>query len=139
MSDQTVTVRKVLPASREEVFDAWLDAEGMRKWMCPGPVTSCEAVMEPRLGGRFRIVMKAPNAEIVNAGEIRVLERPSKLAFSWVSSRWGNEETLVTIELHERPSGCELILTHERVPAGHPVDQLRQGWSQILEKLGNYL
>ena len=33
MSGQTVIIRRVLPASCEEVFDAWLDAVGMREWM----------------------------------------------------------------------------------------------------------
>jgi len=33
MSGQTVVVRKRLPATCEEVFEAWLDAEGMRRWM----------------------------------------------------------------------------------------------------------
>jgi uncharacterized protein YndB with AHSA1/START domain len=65
MTGQTVTIRKILPASREEVFDAWLDPEGMRRWMCPGPVTSAEVTLEPRVGGRFRIVMSAPNATFV--------------------------------------------------------------------------
>lgn len=54
MSGQTVVVRKRLPATCEEVFDAWLDAEGMRRWMwrwmCPGPVTGCEVTMETRVG-----------------------------------------------------------------------------------------
>src|ERR1700733_10754482 len=118
MSGQTVIIRKMLPASREEVFDAWLDAEGMSEWMRPGPVTSCEVVLEPRVGGNFRIVMTAPNAEYVNTGEFRVFDRPSKL-----ESRWEHQETLVTVELHERETQCELVLTHERFPQEHSARQ----------------
>lgn len=36
MNGQSITVRKIFAASPEEVFDAWLDPEGMREWMCPG-------------------------------------------------------------------------------------------------------
>lgn len=135
MKSQTVTLRKTLRASREEVFDAWLNAEGMREWMCPGPVTRSEVELEPRVGGQFQIVMSAPNAEIVNRGEFRVLERPTRLEFTWISSRWSDEETLITIELHERDGLCELVLTHDRFPLAHSTEQLRTGWGQILEKL----
>jgi uncharacterized protein YndB with AHSA1/START domain len=136
---QTVKIRKLLPASCEEVFDAWLDTDGMCRWMCPGPVTGCEVTLEPRVGGHFRIVMSAPGAQLVHTGEFRVLDRPSRLEFTWVSSRMDHQETLVTIELHEREDKCELVLTHQRVPQEHPAGQLGQGWNQILEKLGNYL
>ena len=139
MNDLTVTVRKILPASREEVFDAWLDAEGMREWMCPGPVTSSEVTLEPRVGGNFRIVMMARNAQFVNTGEFRVLDRPARLQFTWLSSRWEYQETLVTVELFSRESQCELVLTHERFPVKHSSTQLAAGWSQILEKLRSRL
>jgi uncharacterized protein YndB with AHSA1/START domain len=139
MTHATVTIRKKLPASREEVFDAWLDAEGMRQWMRPGSVADCEAVLDPRVGGRFRIVMKAPGAEYVNHGEFLLLERPSKLVFTWISSRWANQETLVTVELHARGPECELVLTHERFPTEYSVQQLETGWGQILEKLSGYI
>jgi uncharacterized protein YndB with AHSA1/START domain len=129
----------MLPASCEEVFDAWLDAVGMREWMRPGAVTSCEVALEPRVGGHFRIVMKAPGAEFVNTGEFRALDRPGKLQFTWVSSRWAYKETLVTVELHPREAHCELVLTHERFPRDHSAGQLVQGWTQILEMLGNHL
>ncbi len=130
-----MTVRKLLAASREEVFDAWLDAEGMREWMRPGPVTECDAVLEPRVGGRFRIVMTTAGARIVNTGEFRVLERPERLQFTWISSRWGPQETLVTVELFERDAQCELKLTHERFPAEHSPKQLSVGWTVMLDKL----
>ena len=135
MSGQTVTIRKTLPASCEEVFDAWLDAGGMQQWMCPGLVTGCEVALEPRVGGQFRIVMTVPGETFVNTGVFRVLERPSRLQFSWVSSRWAHQETLVTVELHPRGAQCELVLTHERFPVEHSAVQLVKGWTQMLEKL----
>ena len=92
-----------------------------------------------RVGGRFRIVMTGPGVEVVNAGEFRVLDRPSKLVFTWVSSRWGEQETLVTIELQARADECELVLTHKRFPVGHSVEELLGGWGQILEKMGGHL
>jgi uncharacterized protein YndB with AHSA1/START domain len=135
MIGQTVTVRKFLPASREEVFDAWLDAEGMRQWMCPGPVTSAEVTLDPRVGGQFRIVMTAPRAEFINTGEFLLLDRPAILKFTWISSRMANEETLVTVELFPRGQECELVLTHERVPPKHSARELEYGWGTIIEKL----
>lgn len=139
MNHQTVTVRRVIDASREEVFDAWLDAEGMREWMCPGPVTRCDATMDPRPGGRFRIVMHGPDITVVNTGEFRVLERPAKLQFTWASSRWGLEETLITIDLLQREARCELVLTHERFPADQSSAQLQGGWGRILGLLADHL
>lgn len=135
MSLQTVTVRRMLPASREEVFDAWLDAEGMGEWMRPGPVTNCSVTLDPRPGGRFRIEMTAPGGPILNTGEFRILDRPAKLQFTWVSSRWANQETLVTVELFPRDEQCELVLTHERFPTEYSTAQLSGGWTRMLDKL----
>ena len=135
MNGQTVTIRKVLSASCEEVFDAWLDADGMSEWMRPGPVTACDVTLDPRVGGHFRIIMNAPGAQWVNTGEFHILDRPTKLQFTWISSRWDNQETLVTLELRPREAQCELVLTHERFPAAHSADQLLHGWTRILDML----
>ncbi|WGS53331.1 SRPBCC domain-containing protein [Paraburkholderia sp. D15] len=145
MSGQTVQVKRVLPASREEVFDAWLDPEGMREWMLPGTVKRCDVMLEPRVGGRFHIFMASARVEYVHSGEYRVLERPSKLVFTWVSSRMAQQETLVTVELFERGQGdgggeqCEIVLTHERVPLDHSGKGLGVGWKQMLDKLAQRL
>ncbi len=139
MTTQTVTIRRTLQASCEEVFDAWLDAEGMPLWMCPGPVTASEVDLDPRVGGRFQIVMLAPHERFVNTGEFLVLDRPSRLQFTWISSRWDHQETLVTIELRPRDGHCELLLTHERFPEAHSSTQLTAGWTLILEKLQLHL
>jgi uncharacterized protein YndB with AHSA1/START domain len=141
VNGQSITIRKVLSASRDEVFDAWLDADGMREWMRPGPVGNCEVTLEPRVGGHFLIVMRSfdSDVEIRNRGEFRILDRPSKLQFTWSSSRWDNQETLVTVELRDLGTNCELILTHERFPIEHSSERLKTGWNQIFENLNGHL
>ena len=79
--------------------------------------------------------MMAQGANIVNTGEFRVLDRPSKLQFTWISSRWNNHETLITVELHKLDNQRELVLTHERFPAEHSGKQLEIGWGQMFDKL----
>jgi len=93
----------------------------------PGKVKDCQVTLEPRVRGHFRIVMTAPGGPIVNSGEFRLLDRPAKLQFAWVSSRWANQETLVTVELFRREARCKLVLTHERFPLGHSAEQLGKG------------
>jgi uncharacterized protein YndB with AHSA1/START domain len=139
VSTQPVVVSKVMPVSREEVFDAWLDGEGMGRWMCPGTVGRSEATLDARVGGGFRILMKAAEAEYVHTGEFLVLDRPSKLQFTWFSPGTDQQETLVTVELHERGEHCEVVLTHERFPREDAAARHQKGWGEILDKLAGYL
>jgi len=106
----------------------------MQEWMRPGPVTRCQVMLDPRVGGTFRILMDAHGAQIVNTGEFLLLQRPAKLQFTWVSSRWEYQETLITVELYPHGVDCELVLTYERFPADHSAVQLMTGWTQMLEK-----
>jgi uncharacterized protein YndB with AHSA1/START domain len=41
-----MVVRRRMPAPREIVYEAWIDPDGMREWMCPGDVVSAEAVLD---------------------------------------------------------------------------------------------
>jgi uncharacterized protein YndB with AHSA1/START domain len=50
----SLTIRRLISATREEVFDAWLDAEGMRTWMCPGDCHAAEAQLDARVASSLR-------------------------------------------------------------------------------------
>ncbi|HLW53940.1 MAG TPA: SRPBCC domain-containing protein, partial [Candidatus Angelobacter sp.] len=54
-----MVVRRRMPAPREFVYEAWIDPQGLREWMCPGDVVSAEAVLDVRVGGSFRIIMSS--------------------------------------------------------------------------------
>lgn len=131
-----LVLRKIIPASREEVFAAWIDPESLRDWMCPGDIVTAEAEIDVRVGGKFRIIMKNPTRAVDHTGEYLVLEPPSKLVFTWISNSTGNRPTLVTVELFERGGdSCELILTHDRFIDIEEVRRHTRGWGSILDKL----
>jgi len=137
-TDDRLVIRKLIPASREEVFAAWSDPESIRAWMCPGDVTHSEAQIDFRVGGSLRIVMKSPKEDCEHTGQYQVIEPPSKLSFTWISTNTDFKTTLVTIELLERTGGTELVLTHERFPSVERVRQHQGGWSRIADRLAEH-
>jgi uncharacterized protein YndB with AHSA1/START domain len=139
LEDNKLTIRRVIDAPREEVFAAWLDPESIRQWMCPGDVTSTEAQLDPRVGGRFRILMHAPQGDYDHTGEYTIIDRPSKLVFTWISKGTDHQSTLVTVELFDRGGRTELVLTHNRFPRKEAVEQHRRGWGSAVDKLAGHL
>jgi uncharacterized protein YndB with AHSA1/START domain len=129
-----LVVRRLLPVPRERVFAAWLDPASLAQWMRPGDVSSATVEVDPRVGGRFRIVMHQGGADLEHRGEYLAIEPPARLSFTWISAATDLLPTVVTVELVERGTSTELTLTHRRLPA-LKVDAHRQGWTDILRKL----
>ncbi len=127
----SLRLEKVISGPIEEVFDAWLDPASLGRWMIPGPGGSAEAKTDPVVGGKFRIMMKLDQAEILHHGEYHVIRRPEKLVFSWNSPY--SDNTLVTVDF-ERLSArsTRVVLTHELFPEAAVMESHRQGWGFIL-------
>ena len=139
-NENKITIRKRIAGTREELFDAWTDPEGMKEWMCPGDIISADVQIDACVGGQLLIVMRGPTESYEHRGEFTIVERPSKLAFTWTAKATDWETTLVTIEFFEISEGeTELVLTHERFPNKEVVDQYRGGWSQVVDRLEQHL
>jgi uncharacterized protein YndB with AHSA1/START domain len=137
MTPAPLRIVRVLPASPEEVFDAWTDPRSLAVWMAPGSVRRSVVEADPRVGGRFRIVMKGPDCDHEHTGEYLVVDRPRRLVFTWISKATQRRSTMVTVELRPRgPGETELILTHEGLPDEAAVESHRSGWGDIVQKLG---
>ncbi len=132
--DAVLVVRRTIASPRDRVFAAWLDPASLAVWMCPGPVQSAYAEVDPRVGGSFRIVMRHPNGDADHWGEYLVIEPPSKLEFTWNSSATDRQPTIVTVDFHDRRGATEVVLTHRRLPPGQ-IESHRKGWSDIVQKL----
>lgn len=134
-----IVVRRRMPAPREIVFEAWIDAEGMREWMCPGDVVSAEAVLDVRVGGSFHITMKSKDRVHEHTGTYQVVDRPAKLAFTWSDVESPSEITLVTVEFLPHGDESELVITHERLTNPDLAQRYEMGWGTIAKKFAAYL
>jgi uncharacterized protein YndB with AHSA1/START domain len=131
----SLKLERIIPGRPEEVFDAWLDSETLKRWMTPGPGMSVpEASVDAVVGGGFRIVMQAGETRLPHEGVYRVIDRPRRLVFTWISAHAGN--TLVTIEFEAvGPMKTRLRLVHEQFKTEAARDNHQGGWAKILDAL----
>jgi len=139
MMPPSLRIVRRLPARPEEVFDAWIDAESLRVWMCPGEMRVVAVDVDARVGGRFRIVMRGAQGDVEHTGQYREIRRPERLVFTWTSRITAGRETLVTIELRAEGTDTELTLTHAQFPDDEARRLHQGGWTSIVEKLAGHL
>ena len=137
-----VTLIRFIRSPRERVFDAFVDAAAVSRWMCPRGMTVPEADLDPRPGGRFRLVMRARDGTRFVAGGTYVqLVRPERLACSW---RWENArpagvDTTVSVAFIERAEGTEIRMTHAGFPDAAARDAHDEAWGSSLNQLTDLL
>ena len=135
LAPAAVVVRRTIVASREDLFDAWLDAEALAEWMRPGAIKRSVARTDPRVGGKYEVLMHGDSGEIQHHGVYQVIDRPSRLVFTWNSPFAGETETLVTVDfISQANRRTEVIVTHEQLPEDARPSHAR-GWTSGLEHL----
>jgi uncharacterized protein YndB with AHSA1/START domain len=132
-----VEIRRRLAAPVAEVFLWWTDADRLRQWM--SPVGTVEAEVDLRVGGAFRIVMKAEGTVIEHFGEYLEVDPPRRLVFTWASPYTGPKPSMVTVELEpDGPTATRIRIIHADLP--EPVaTSHRDGWGAMLDRLSGYL
>src|SRR5215469_7568340 len=125
----SLVVKKQLEATCEEAFDAWTDPSSLMEFMKPaGNLQRCDAEVDARVGGKYRIDMIGASEVFRHHGEYLTIDRPNKLAFTWISKATENRTSIVTIEF--TPVGktrCLIVLTHTGLPVNQ-VENHTKGW-----------
>lgn len=138
MSGNTVRLHRVLRAKPEKVYRAFLNADAMARWLPPDGYTGRVHSLDAKVGGGYR--MSFTNFSTGNGhdfGGTYVELVPSQRI------RYTNKfddpnlpgEMQTTIDLKAVPSGCELNVVQEGIPAMIPVDGCYLGWQQSLNHL----
>ena len=105
-------------ASPERVFDAFVDPALARRWQGAwlrrsgqiGTLTRSE--IDPRVGGVFAFAEERDGGEAHHQGKFLVLERPKKIAFSWiVDESQAGEPGEVTMIIEPEPNGPGSVVT----------------------------
>ncbi|HET9864413.1 MAG TPA: SRPBCC domain-containing protein [Steroidobacteraceae bacterium] len=129
-----VVVRRTIAASAEDLFDAFLDPQALAAWMRPGTIRSTVAHVEPRVGGRYEIIMQGESGPLPHTGVYRAIDRPKRLVFTWHSIGTEHKETLVTVDFLGAGASTEVVVTHEQLPESARPSHAR-GWTSGLEHL----
>jgi uncharacterized protein YndB with AHSA1/START domain len=127
-----VRIARTVRATPERVFAAWTDAASLGRWL--SPVGHAEAIVEPRVGGRLKVVMIGDGVRIEHTGEYLELVPGRRLVFTWRSPYTGPQPSRVTIDLAAVDDGTLLTLTHEQLPPDQ-VESHGGGWGAILDRL----
>ena len=140
LEDTTLVLTRTFAAAPEDVFDAWMEREAWQSWIGPEGV-SCEALLlEPRVGGRYRIEMRMSDGRLVPVGGVfRAIERPAGFVFTWCWENDPDRESLITITLKPVAAGTELTLRQEGLGTIENRDDHGKGWGSALNKLERYL
>ena len=145
MTDSTpdagaIRIERTIKAPRQVVFDAWLTPEVLRRWWPAGsdwetPV----AEVDPRVGGRMRLVMRSPEGEEFGGSGVYIqIEPPERLVFSWTWDGHARHEGEQRIEVVLRDGGddtTEVVLTNTGITDEESRRSHRKGWQASFDNL----
>jgi len=112
------TVSATIPATPDEIYDAWLDGKSHGAMNGGGPATASK-----RVGGAFT----AWDGYI--GGKNLELEPGKRILQSWRTTQFTDqdEDSRIEITLEKVTGGTKLTLEHSNVPDGH--DGYKSGWT----------
>jgi uncharacterized protein YndB with AHSA1/START domain len=134
-------LERTVRAPIQAVFDAWTSAEVMRRWWHAGADWETpEAIVDLRVGGAVRVVMRNPHtgAEYGGGGSYVEIEPPRRLAFTWT---WDGEsrETLIEIGFEESGGVTTVRFAHSGLRDEESVRMHQDGWSSCFGNLERLL
>ena len=135
----TVQFHRVLRATPERVYRAFLDADAMAKWLPPNGFTGKVHHMDAKVGGAYKMSFKnfasghshsfggsylelVPNERIRHTDKFDDPNLPGEMT--------------VTVTLKAVFCGTELNIVQEGIPSAIPVEACYLGWQESLKLLG---
>lgn len=142
-----VVITRTFPAGIERLWDAFTKKEDMLKWQSPIGMTTPHVEVDLRVGGKYAISMQyLDTKEIVTVrGVFKVIEKPTKLVYTWKWDTSDMDETEVTVMFHENAkdetlvtlihSGFSLHPTEYDIKNNWTSETHQAGWTTAFEKL----
>ena len=117
MKTTSISQKVIIPATPEEVYDAYMDAKKHAAF------TGSNATSDPKVGGKFT----AWDGYIF--GETLELEPGRKIVQEWKTTDWpeGYLPSRFELTLKKATGGTEITMVHTNVPE-EQADDYAQGW-----------
>ncbi|HTA16303.1 MAG TPA: SRPBCC domain-containing protein, partial [bacterium] len=141
-----LNITRVFDAPRALVFKAWTEAPRLAVWWGPKAFSNPVCELDARPGGAMRVHMQGPDGTVYPmGGEYLEIDEPRRLVLStFVEDEDGLVlENLVTVAFEEEGAKTRMVLnqkfTHIKARAASMVKGSKDGWTQSIDKLGDYV
>jgi uncharacterized protein YndB with AHSA1/START domain len=138
MPTQTLEINRIIRATPEGVYRAFVLPEAWAKWLPPRGFAARVEAMDVRVGGRYRMtfIHLATGDTHAFGGEYRELVSGARLRYS---ARFDDPalpgEMQTTVTLRAVAGGTELRAVQEGIPEVIPLAACQLGWRQSLDLL----
>ena len=135
MTTHTIHIHRVLRATPERVYRAFLDADALVKWLPPNGFTAKVHHMDAKVGGSFKMSFtNFTNGKSHSfGGEYLELQPHERIRYT---DRFDDPNLpgviQVTISLKKVLLGTELNVVQEGIPAVIPAEACYLGWQESL-------
>jgi uncharacterized protein YndB with AHSA1/START domain len=138
--DTTLEIKRIFDATPARLFDAWLDREEWEAWIGPEGVNCEVPLLEPRVGGRYRITMRLSDGRVMPvSGVFKTIDAPHRLVFTWGWDGDPSRQSVISITFRQVGEQTELTLRQEGLGSAANRDDHGRGWNSALNKLVAYL
>src|SRR5262245_12278076 len=131
--DRVLKVSRVINASPERLFDAWIKPEVMLRWWGPENAGVGEHELDIRVGGSWRTqFVCSMGGDLTCSGIYHALERPRRIACTWAWTQADGSrghETLVDVSFEEVERGTRLTVVQQTFQNAEQRDLHGQGWT----------
>lgn len=140
---RSMTANRVIEASPERVYDAFLNPDELAVWLPPTGFTAEVHELEPEVGGTFRITFTGDTKEFADYahsfhGIYQELKRGERIVhtdeFETDDPAMAGEMT-VTVTLEAVPDGTEVTVRQDGIPEAILPSDANEGWNDSLENL----
>ena len=119
---------RTITATPAEVYDVWLGAKSPG-----GPWFGCERViLDAKVDGLFYHSVSHEGRDWAHYGRFIALDRPRRIAHTWVSEATRGLESVVTLTFEPERDKTRVTLQHTGVPDDDFGRQHQEGWGFVL-------
>lgn len=138
MSNNAVSLHRVLKASPEKIYRAFTEASAIASWLPPYGFTCTVHEMNASVGGSFK--MSFQNFTTGNShsfgGTYQELKPNEFLKYT---DKFDDPnlpgEIITSVQLRKNIAGTEIKIEQTGIPAAIPAEMCYLGWQESLEKL----
>lgn len=131
----TLSVRRTIKATPEQVYNAWIDPKTMTQFMAGGSdMTVVEARSDAQIGGGFYVLMRGEK-DVPHQGIYKDLTPHSRIVFTW-DSPYSPADSEVELLFTPVADGTEVVLNQVKFLTESARDGHIKGWTSILDRLG---